>query len=131
MSTPHREWTSTEISNINDDYDYDGNFRLDDATTVYNCHSYAWYRQSTNNPYRIADINQFVLDSACSAVTSAQINDIIVYVNASGYPLHSGVVCNVDSSGELTICSKWGQADKHNMEKYYLQWSPMCLCNED
>lgn len=110
VCTPHREWTSTEISDINDDNDYDGNIRLDDATTVYNCHSYAWYRHSTTNPYWINDITQFKLDSACSTVTSAQTNDIIVYVDADGDPLHSGVVYSVESSGELTICSKWGQA---------------------
>lgn len=110
VCTPHREWTSTEISNINDANDYDGNIRLDDPTTVYNCHSYAWYRHSTTNPYWIGDITQFKLDSACSVVASAQTNDIIVYVDADGVPLHSGVVYSVGTSGELTICSKWGQA---------------------
>ena len=57
------------------------------------------------------NISQFLLDSACTPVTSAQEKDIIVYFNASGtVPLHSGVVYSVSSSGELTICSKWGQA---------------------
>ncbi|MBQ3552610.1 MAG: hypothetical protein IJA35_05630 [Clostridia bacterium] len=88
-----------------------GNVLLDDATTVYNCHSYAWYRYSTANPYWIMDISQFTLDSACTQISasSAQANDIIVYLNAAGNPVHSGVVYSVSSSGELTICSKWGQ----------------------
>ena len=83
VCTPHREWTSTEISDINDDYDYDGNIRLDDPTTVYNCHSYAWYRFSTSNPYWIMDISQFLYDSSCTQIVpaSAQAKDIIVYVD--------------------------------------------------
>ncbi len=51
VCTPHREWTSSEIADINYRYDYAGNSRLDDPTTVYNCHSYAWYKYSTANPY--------------------------------------------------------------------------------
>ncbi len=110
VCTPHREWTSAEISEINSSYDYDGNIRLYNASTVYNCHSYAWYRHSATNSYWIMDITQFTLDSACSVVTSAQINDIIVYMDANGNPIHSGVVYSIGSSGELTIGSKWGQA---------------------
>lgn len=113
VCTPHREWSSSEITGINNLYDYAGNTRWDDPTTAYNCHSYAWYRYSSTNPYWIMDITQFVLDSACTRVisaASAQTKDIIVYLDANGFPLHSGVVYSVSSSGELTICSKWGQA---------------------
>lgn len=112
VCTPHRDWSSQEITSINNSYDYEGNTRLDDPTTVYNCHSYAWYRYSTSNPYWIMNITQFTLDSACTRITSAsaQAKDIIVYLNANGVPLHSGVVYRVSSSGTLTICSKWGQA---------------------
>lgn len=43
-------------------------------------------------------------------MSSAQANDIIVYLDAAGDPVHSGVVYSVSSSGALTICSKWSQA---------------------
>lgn len=113
VCTPHREWSSSEIADINNIYDYTGNTRLDNPTTVYNCHSYAWYRYSTTNPYWIMDIWEFTLDSACTQITSvasAQAKDIVVYLDENGVPLHSGVVYSVSPSGELTICSKWGQA---------------------
>lgn len=113
VCTPHREWSSSEITGINSLYDYVGNTRWEDPTTAYNCHSYAWYKYSSTNPYWIMDITQFLLDSACTQVISAataQAKDTIVYLDANGFPLHSGVVYSVSSSGELTICSKWGQA---------------------
>ena len=113
VCTPHREWSSAEVTNLNNIYDYAGNTRVADPTTVYNCHSYAWYRHSPTNPYWISDIGQFLRDSSCTQVipaSSAQVNDIIIYLDSNGTPLHSGVVYNVNSSGELSICSKWGQA---------------------
>ena len=111
VCTPERELTSNEIKGFNDGGAYYCNTRLSEPTAVYNCHSYAWYRFSTSNPYWIMDIWQFLDDSGCTPIasTAAQTKDIIVYLNAYDYPLHSGVVYNVSSSGELTICSKWGQ----------------------
>ena len=60
----------------------------------------------------IMDMSQFLYDSGCTPIEpdSAQVKDIIVYADDYGHPLHSGVVYSVSSSGELTICSKWGQA---------------------
>lgn len=108
--TAGSELTQSQITNFNSAYDYDGNIRMSGPTSIYNCHSYAWYRHSSTNPYWIDSISQFKLDSACTRVSSAQTYDIIVYVDANGDPLHSGVVYSVDSSGDLTVCSKWGQA---------------------
>ena len=112
VCTPERELTSDEIDDCNDTYAYAGNIRMSEPTAVYNCHSYAWYKYSARNPYWIMSISGFLGDSGCTQIapTAAQTKDIIVYVDAYGYPLHSGVVYSVGSSGELTICSKWGQA---------------------
>lgn len=113
VCTSERELTQSEITYFNNSYGYEGNIRLSEPTAVYNCHSYAWYRFSNSNPYWIMNISQFLCDSGCTPIEPdavAQEKDIIVYVNAYGYPIHSGVVYNVSSSGELTICSKWGQA---------------------
>lgn len=113
VCTPERELTSSEITNYNNKYSYSGNIRLSEPTAVYNCHSYAWYKCSSNNPYWIMNIGQFLNDSGCTQLGSTdtvQVNDIIVYVDADGYVLHSGAVYGVSSSGGLTICSKWGPA---------------------
>ena len=112
VCTPHRELTPSEVTYINNTFDYVGNIRMNEPTAVYNCHSYAWYQFSNSNPYWIMDISQFLYDSGCTQIahTSVQTKDIIIYVDGYGYPLHSGVVYGVSSSGEITICSKWGQA---------------------
>lgn len=41
VCTPYRELSPSEITNINNQYDYDGNFRMSEPSAVYNCHSYA------------------------------------------------------------------------------------------
>lgn len=111
VCVPERELTASEISYFNSNFNFNGNTRLNAPTARYNCHSYAWYRYSTSNPYWIMDIPQFLNDRSCTRISlaSAQAKDIIVYYYADGTPQHSGVVYSVDS-GNLTICSKWGQA---------------------
>lgn len=128
VCTPERELSPEEYTSFNNaGAYYSGNIRLSEPTAVYNCHSYAWYRFSVNNPYWIMEIDEFLNDSGCTQLTlintytsdsgftqlgssgTVQANDIIVYYDANGKPLHSGVVYSVSSSGELTICSKWGQ----------------------
>lgn len=108
---PERELTSSEISNFNSAYDYVQNTRLSSPSAYYNCHSYAWYRFSFSNPYWIDSISQFLRDSSCTYISSAsvQTRDIIVYFDANGTPIHSGVVYSANS-GNIIICSKWGQA---------------------
>ena len=84
VCTSNRELTSSEIAIYNNIYDYAGNTRIGEPTTVYNCHSYAWYRYSTSNPYWIMDISQFLLDDACTQFipeASVQTKDIILYFN--------------------------------------------------
>lgn len=112
VCTPHRNLTQSEITNINEQLSSYGNTLLYSPSSVYNCHSYAWYSCSSSNPYWIMDISEFLLDGACSAINinSIQVNDIVVYLDDSGNELHSGVVQSISSSGDLTIRSKWGQA---------------------
>lgn len=121
VTTPQHELPSDMVTGYNNRCDGYCSTRLSEPTAVYNCHSYAWYRFSTANPYWIMDISQFLLDSGCTkvATASAQVNDIIVYKNSDGQPIHSGVVYSISSSGELTIRSKWGQAGiyQHSIEE--------------
>lgn len=54
-------------------------------------------------------------------------NDIVVYMRADGFPLHSGVVTSIGSSGDLEdlmIKSKWGQGGVyiHNIASVPLEY---------
>ncbi len=112
VGEPERELTTYEV-NICNSISISGATRVNEPTAVYNCHSYAWYYTSIYNPYWICDVGPFIDDNACSTafdVNSAQVNDIVVYLNENGVPLHSGVVSSIDSSGNLIVKSKWGQA---------------------
>ena len=111
------ELTSYEVALCNSDNDSIGATRIGNPTAKYNCHSYAWYKKSGSvNLYWIDSIDEFIADNECSLVdsgtssTSAQVNDIIVYLNQKNARVHSGVISAVSSSGELTVESKWGKA---------------------
>ncbi len=114
--TPARQLTDTQIRNLNAQGDaISGATRVGNPAADYNCHSYAWYKQSTSNPFWILDEEIFESDSECTYIgtgptsTSAQVNDTIVYYDGSGNAIHSGIITAVTSDGVLTIKSKWGQ----------------------
>ncbi len=103
--------TAAEIAFCNSETASYGGTRIAETSSFYNCHSYAWYRYSTDNPYWIIDISEFLLDDACTEVipqSTVQVKDIIVYYDSQGNKVHSGVVYSISSSGEVIICSKWG-----------------------
>lgn len=90
------------------------------ATSMYNCHSYAWYLPSTSNNRWINNddilIANVVDDYHCVALTSQQspqVGDIIVYeyrqwagCTAAYDPwAHSGIVI---STNPIRVRSKWG-----------------------
>lgn len=111
VSTAGSELSETQINQFIADGVTYNNTMISAPTSIYNCHSYAWYLYSTSNPYWIDDISQFLLDNVCVEVnTSAvQIKDIIVYYDENDTFQHSGVVYGFDASGNILIQSKWGQ----------------------
>jgi hypothetical protein len=106
------------FSNYDPTYNY-----LRSATAAYNCHSYAWYKQSDDNTiwldspevyYSDADKSYRELDSTESPV----IGDIIVYMNGNN-PSHSGIItgyvsgATTDGKGGANMYvveSKWSHA---------------------
>lgn len=88
---------------------YPGVEILGDPTEDYNCHSYAWYMESTANPYWIVDVGLYAYDVHTvwrENTETPQPGDICVYLK-NGIMVHSAVV--VSSDGATTICrSKWG-----------------------
>ena len=121
------------ISDYNNYFDmhFPNATRISTATARYNCHSYAWYSQSTssnnywmNNPgayYSVGDMSYI-------EVTTPRPGDIICYYDNNGTPnyfaddenLHSGIVVNYNpsiainnvcgNSNQVTVVSKWGAA---------------------
>lgn len=85
---------------------------IDYATSHYNCHSYAWYSQTTSNPYWLSDINPYVNDKHCSLnkivdLSDVKVGSIAVYAGPNNEALHSAVVTSV-SNGVVMCRSKWG-----------------------
>jgi len=92
------------------------------ATDKYNCHSYAWYWQSTSNQKWMDDIaegssspfglKKYMTDGSYKQTTSIIFNGDIVFMANGG---HSGIIINLGPSGgnasyDLSIQyrSKWG-----------------------
>lgn len=87
-----------------------------EGTCTYNCHSYAWYKQSPYNRYWMQDPTPYTKDGSYSRVVSGNLNtsaasaipgDIVLYGSIS----HSAVL-EGSISGEpiatRTLISKWG-----------------------
>ncbi len=82
----------------------------------YNCHSYAWYNQSTNNDRWINDPSPYMQDGSCTKVMSGTMGnscsfvvpgDIVVYGGLS----HSAIVIGSPNGEPFTsrmLISKWG-----------------------
>ena len=113
------EWVSGDYNNeqmaqldlaLQSDYNIT---KLRDATTKYNCHSYAWYSQSSNNKYWIEDpanfrTNWFTSTGWTNVIPSNAKNGdkVDYYVNDNNRP-HSAIV--YDAANNLFV-SKWGPA---------------------
>ncbi|MBO4996823.1 MAG: hypothetical protein J6D02_02365 [Lachnospira sp.] len=79
------------------------------ADNRYNCHSYAWYKQSTSNIHWIFDPIDFTKSGLYNKVKNAKIGYKIEYVKdintSKEKTIHSGIVTNTNN---LTVESKWG-----------------------
>lgn len=84
----------------------------------YNCHSYAWYSQSTNNKYWIDNPSVYMTDGSykkvMSGINSSSIDVVsgnkLIYGSSSA-PTHSAIVTSSATGAPLatrTVKSKWG-----------------------
>ncbi len=114
LQQAERELTAEEkayLIGANDDPD---STLISDPSSLYNCHSYAWYRNSTSNPYWIGNIDEYLDDSTLIETNvpgvPLQVNDIIVYYEDIFHIIvtHSGIVDSISPNGEVMIRSKWG-----------------------
>lgn len=90
--------------------------RIASSTTKYNCHSYAWYMQSTSNSYWMNNPASYYIDGSYEESTG-NVGDIICYYDIKGFNLHSGIVIAkkegvsngiCGDSNLVTVRSKWG-----------------------
>ncbi|SCK00059.1 Uncharacterised protein [uncultured Eubacterium sp.] len=105
------EFSSAQIAQITADYKrtYPNATVLRNASNVYNCHSYAWYKQSLPNRVWLNDCGTYRFDTnSYKVVTVPKGGDKIFYAASLGG--HSGIVATAGSTAATsTIKSKWGQ----------------------
>ncbi len=93
--------------------DAEMNAKYPDATLIasssirYNCHSYAWYQQSTDNPYWMGDPSAYYTDGSYTE-SIGYIGDVVCYINEHGENIHSGIVIERRSGISNGVC---GDAD--------------------
>lgn len=109
--------TSYKTAMNNSVYDTHGIRPISDPAVKYNCHSYAWYQQSTSNSYWIDYADSFVASRTKKAINDVVSGNKIVYFSSSNGThqgiTHSGVVIGITESNYnryFTIRSKWGMS---------------------
>jgi hypothetical protein len=105
--------TATQKQEINNHVStyYPNATKLREPTTNYNCHSYAWYSQSSSNIYWMDNPNAYMTDGSYSYTSNPVANNKVWY-NSGG---HSGIIYSRASGpigpnayGTITETSKWG-----------------------
>ncbi len=112
-------WLQRLLLNNQMDAAYPNATRLGTATTNYNCHSYAWYYQSTSNIYWMNDPTAYMLDGSY-AISIPSAGDKVYYTSAD----HSGVIYAVNPNNvqnPVIITSKWGSC---GLYRHYLNDCP-------
>ncbi len=114
--------TTAEKTELNNYFDkaYPNATRKASATKNYNCHSYAWYSQSTNNTYWMNDPSKYMSDGSYKLHTDLRprVGFKAYYYNGN----HTAVVQEikmVDGSQTFWYQSKWGQAGLYYHTLYY------------
>ncbi len=119
-----KELTSSEKTICNNYVEtaYPGATFVSTATKKYNCHSYAWYSQSTSNGYWMDSPAAYMSDGSYTK-SGIKVGNIICYGNEE----HSGVVSlvKVGYSG-CYVKSKWGFYGLYN---HYYNLCPYSTSN--
>lgn len=74
---------------------------LGEATSLYNCHSYAWYYASTSNTYWMNNPSAYMTDGSYHVVSNRANNDRVWFPD-----VHTALVTNQGAVNDMT--SKWG-----------------------
>ncbi len=95
------------------------------ASGKYNCHSYAWYQQSTSNDKWINDPSAYWKDGSYKRTSVAAANRKMTYFSNSNNALQHSAVINSVSGSTITVTSKWGQC---GLYKHNATYSPYTNC---
>lgn len=96
---------------------------LRNPTGKYNCHSYAWYSQSTNNNKWMNNPRAYMTDGSYNYTNNPGVNNRVVYFDGYGTLEHSAIVKERLSGPSqnnfldmVVVESKWGMLGlyKHN-----------------
>lgn len=113
------ELTAEEKKSINSQTAkaYPNAIKLAEPTRKYNCHSYAWYSQSTANIIWMNNPSKYMTDGSYKKVTNknATVGDRVVYYDSTNGSFttitHSAIITSKNSQGtSFMLKSKWGQA---------------------
>ena len=77
------------------------------ATSCFNCHSYAWYSISPDNPYWMDDPSPYWEDGSYVLTGTYEFGDKLVYFEGSS-PIHSAYITVSGSGIPSEVASKWG-----------------------
>ncbi len=95
--------------------DYPNATKLRDASGKYNCHSYAWYSQSTSNSHWMNNPALYVSDGSYVSASKLSSGLKLVYVAKNspdypdGFPIHSAILYSYSNNAIQKVTSKWGQ----------------------
>lgn len=115
------DFTTAEINSLNSQCAtaYPNATRLANPTRKYNCHSYAWYSQSTSNIRWMNNPSKYMTDGSYSEVTkiNTSVGDKIVYftsIDGTNTGInHSAIIVSYTdyprSKRTFVVKSKWGQ----------------------
>ncbi len=120
--------------------------RLYTATAYFNCHSYAWHSQDTEeNHYWMPSPVLYYTDGSYYEVSTPAVGDIICYFDDNGTSnnttddnnIHSGIVVTVISnatsnnlcgnSNTVIVESKWGNAGLYRHNGYECPYTDLLL----
>lgn len=113
------ELTAAEKAALDDwvDTTYPTVVRITSATKNYNCHSYAWYSQSTtSNTWWMNYPNAYWTDGSYTRRTGDPAKNDKVYYSTSGKE-HSGIIYELGRITGYYVRSKWGSCGL--VEHYY------------
>lgn len=120
------EWSQSSLDKVTKEFEavYKKAKEVAPATAKYNCHSYAWHSQSTDNDIWLFDPTLYMTDGSYSQTASARANTRIYYSyeTAPDPPYkyggtHSGIVTNtVNTTSGMYVRSKWAAGKLYDHE---------------
>lgn len=120
-------FTDDEVIEYNSkkDNEYPNAQRIGDSSLQYNCHSYAWYQQSTSNPYWIDEPEAYFTDGSYVETKNPQVADRVAYFNKWDRIEHSAVIVSIGNSNDISsikVESKWGAAGLYRHNIFYCSY---------